>query len=276
MTVADFPDWQAPSAHAAQIATQGVPLLAGSVGVPGRTWALAGGASSTAAAMTFHKIGYEMLVKANIGSTATVPFAQLNLDWTDSGSGLLVATDTWVVPCAQSPAKFIVAGRGPTKADTCTPTVTNLDPAITNSVELDVLENGRVYQLDNWVWMNQSDAALTVPGFTLPSFTDDESCLGFLPGTTIAASGSSKFLFGMWDGPIMVSYELTSGTAASLQIRLRATPDSLYTGHNILGSFGTPPTNFLIQGPRSPIQAVIANSATTTINIAMAMFRQPH
>jgi|SRR5579864_1201372 len=273
---ADFPDWQAPSAHAAQIAIQGVPLLAGSTGVPGRTWALAGGASSTAAAMTFHKIGYEMLVKANIGSTATVPFAQLKLEWSDSGSGLLVATDTWIIPCCQSPSKFIVSGRGPTKADTCTPTVTNLDPAITNSVELDVLENGRVYQLDNWNWINELDSALTIPTLTLPSFTGDESCLGFLPGTTIAASGSSKFLFGMWDGPITVSWELTSGAAASLGLRLRAAPDSLYTGHNILGSWTAPPVNFQIQGPRAPIEVVIANSATTTINIALGMFRQPH
>lgn len=275
MTITDFPDWQAPSAHAAQIATQGVPLLAGSVGVPGRTWTLAGGASSTAAPMTFHKIAYEMLVKANIGNTATVPFAQLKLEWSDSGSGLLVATDTWVVPCCSSPAKFIVAGKGPTKADTCTPTVTNLDPAVTNSVELDVLENGRVFQLDTWAWINELDAALTVPGFTLPSMVGDESCLGFLPGTTIAASGSSKFLFGMWDGPVNIGWEIVSGSASSVNIRVRPTPDSLYTGHNIIGGFNTPNTNFQVQGARSPLQVVIANTATTSIQIALGIFRTP-
>lgn len=271
----DFPDWQAPSAHAAQIATQGVPLLAGSVGVPGRTWTLAGGASSTAAAMTFHKIGYEMLVKSNIGGAATVPFAQLKLEWTDSGSGLLVATDTWVVPCCTSPSKWIVAGRGPTKADTCVPTVTNLDPAVTNSVELDVLENGRVYQLDDWGWINELDSSLTVPGFTLPSMVGDESCLGFLPGTTIAGSGSSKFLFGMWDGLITVGVEMISGTLSNLQVRMRPAPDSLYTGHNIFGSFGTPTTNFVVQGARAPTQVVVANSATTSIQVALGLFRTP-
>ena len=275
MTIADFPDWQAPSAHAAQIAVQGVPLLAGSVGVPGRTWTLTGGQTLTAAAMTFHKVGYEMLVKASIGSTATLPFVRINLVWTDSGSGLEVATDTFIVPCATSPAKFIVAGRGPTKADTCTPTASNLDPAITASVELDVLENGRVYPRDDWGWINQLDSGLAVPTFTLPTLPDDESILGIVSATTIAASGSNAYLVAQREGLVSVSYELTTGAPSALQIRIRGVPDSEYGGGNWLGSFGTPPTNFQFAAPRAPMRVVLANQTTAAIVINFAMVRVP-
>ena len=273
MTVADFPDWQAPSAHAAQIATQGVPLLAGSVGVPGRTWSLAGGASSTALPVTFHKIGYEMLAKATIAAAATIPFVRLNLVWTDSGSGLEVATDTFIIPCASGGPKFIVAGRGPTKADTMTATVANLDPAQAITMELDILENGRVYPRDDWGWINQLDAGLTVPTFTLPQLPDDESVLGIVSATTIAASGSNSYLFAQREGIVACTYELTTGAPSALQIRIRGVPDSEYGGGNWLGSYGTPPTTFQFVAPRAPLRVVLANQTTAAIVINFAMVR---
>jgi hypothetical protein len=269
---ADFPDFQVPQAHADAIATTGAPLLTLATLVDSQTGkVITAGNVFPGPGKPISQIGYEIQVQVTANSASTVPYAVVALTWVDSGTGITVGSDTWTVPGSSNATPFMVLGKGPSKADKVSVTVTNLDPANSITISYVLIQNSRVYPKDDWRWYNNNNRLTAVPAATLPTLPPDESVLGLVDNVTILASSQDTFLFGMYNGPVTVSYELSSGSAASLMFRVRPQPDSAYSGHNILGAFSNPSPSFQVAGPRAPLRVVVANSATTTITLSFAL-----
>lgn len=275
MTVPDFPDWQAPSAHAAQIASQGVPLLTKSSMIANQTFAsIAHGASSGPPELTINQIGYEITVNPKFPAGTTNPFVEVGLQWIDSASGNGVANDVFYVPGCTDAHGFVVYGRGPTKGDRLTVSITNLDTAQSVSCSVTVLENSRVYPTDVWRFNNTLANSSTVTGFVLPTFPDDPSCLGAITGASVAASSNLQWLMGIGTGgPVTVSIEASGPVPGSARFHAYALPGSVYgTVAPLIGyTAGNLNQTYQFNPPRAPWLLQAANNATSgamTVNFA--------
>lgn len=277
MTIADFPDWQAPAAHAGQIAQQGVPLLTASKLLANDTiTALAHGASFGTPGLTVSQPGYEIIVNPKFAAGTTNPFVEVQLQWVDIGTGIQMASDSFFIPGSTQPSGLAVFGRGPTKGNQLFVTVTNLDTVNPVTLGLTVLQNSRVPQTDVWRFQNSSVNNMTVPGFTLPSLPDDESCLGTITGATIAASASSSWLMGIGaGGPVTFSIEASGETAANSRFFAYVLPSSIYGTNAPLIDFTAANLNqtYTFNPPRAPWLFKAQNQNTAgTLTVSFAAF----
>lgn len=277
--VTDYPDYSPHVAHAQQIAATGVPLLTLSTPLISTTSQnIAGNAVYTPPVKPVSQIGYEFWLQASTGAAATVPYLQVKMTWIDSTSGRAVATDSFVVPAASSPGGFVTIGRGPTKADQLSLTIQNLDPAVGATINLAILQNSRVYPRDTWQWQMGNVVGVTVPGFTLPTLPDDESVLGVLNSSTVAASSSSGFLFGMAPGALVQLAGATSGiTPSNVGLIVSALPAGVYTaGGQLLNTvLTTAQFSYQFIAPRAPLFVQWSNNATSgTLSVSGMMTAQ--
>lgn len=275
MTVADFPDWQAPQAHADQIAVTGVPLLTKSTLLANTVYTnLAAGASNGTVGLPVTQTGYEIILNPKFAAGTTNPFIEVQLQWVDSGTGLQVASDSFYLPGSEAPSGLAVFGRGPTKGNQLFVTVTNLSSNNPVTTALTVLQNSRVYASDVWRFQNSSVNNQTVAGFTLPTFPDDESCLGTVTGASVAASGSASWLMGIGSGgPVTVTLECSGPVATNARFHAYALPSSVYGTTAPLIAYQAANLNqaYTFNPPRAPwlLQAVnTATSGAMTVNFA--------
>lgn len=270
----DFPDWQAPQAHATAIAGTGVPLLTGSTQLANTSNAIAASGNVSLGPFVVSQIGYELVVSCDMANAATNPFVTVVLTWTDSVSGVQVATDSFSTVCGAASLSFLpTAARGPSKADRLAITIYNSDTARVANVNLVLLQNSRIYPRDDFFWVSQYPNTLLVPAFTLATQMPDENCLGVAADVTLAASASSTFLFGMYDGPILVGVCMTTGALSSLALSIAPEPTNIYIGHFPVYQ-GTPSQpSFYVGGSRAPLKVLIANLATTSIKVTVGMWR---
>lgn len=271
MSVADFPDFQVPQAHATAIATTGVPLLT----VPNtlisallQVVAAAGGTLVKTA--TFTQVGYALQVIVNFPAAATNPFCEVALTWSDPVSGQVYDEAHYFVAGAAGASGFTTLGNGPVRAGQLTVTVTNLDAAQAATVTLEVAQDSCIRTADRWYWRNATDNGLTVPGFTLAQLPDDEDVLGILHNLVVPASGSLVVLCGMAPGrSVQLSGTVGTISPSSLQFKVQAVPTSVYTTAGDL--LDTTPTtaawNYQFLMPRAPVIWTITNSSTVAGNV---------
>lgn len=275
MTIADFPDWRAPSAHAAEIASQGVPLLTRSQLIANQTFTNLGhGLSTGTPNLVVTQPGYEIIVNPKFPAGTTNPFVEINLQWTDSGSGAGVANDVFYVPGCIDAHGFVVTGRGPSKGDRLVVGVTNLDTAQSVTCTVEVLVNSRVYPTDVWRFNNTLANSSTVTGFTLPTFPDDPSCLGAVTGASVAATSNLQWLMGIGTGgPVTVTLECSGPVPGSARFHAYALPSSAYGTVAPLIAYTAANLNqqYTFNPPRAPWLLQAANNATSgalTVNFA--------
>lgn len=275
MTIADFPDWQAPSAHAAQIASQGVPLLTKSQLLANQTFAsIAHGASNGTGTLVVTQPGYEIIVNPKFPAGTTNPFVEVNLQWIDSATGNGVANDVWFVPGCTDAHGFVVYGRGPSKADRVSVGITNLDTAQSVTCTVELLVNSRVLPVDVWRFNNTLANSSTVTGFTLPSFPDDPSCLGTVTGASVPATSNLQWLMGIGSGgPVTVTIEASGPVPGSARFHAYALPSSAYgtIAPLIAYTAGNLNQSYTFNPPRAPWLLQAVNSATSgamTVNFA--------
>ncbi len=272
--MSDFADWQVPQAHADTIAATGVPLLAQPATVFANTAiSLAAGTSQTFGSFVVNQTAYEIWVAVNFPAGATVPFVELALLWGEPANAVTIAADTYILPGATSTPGFVVRGRGPAKGSNVIVSLINLDAGQTATVQVRLIQHSRPVMRDLWKWNNQADKALTVPTWTLPALTDDETVLGMGSATSIAAAGNAAFLCGMHDGPIQVGLEVNSGAASNLIVQVAAEPGGSYVSNNPLYSVTNGAPSFQIAGTRSPLRFQLHNNGTTVMTVTWSMLR---
>jgi hypothetical protein len=271
---ADFPDWQAPQAHATAISVTGAPLLNLSslvTSLVNKT--VLANADIFTGPQQITQPGYEIRIQLGCPNGTAVPFGRVDIFWTDKSSGVQIGVDSYHIPAAGAAGQWTIYGRGPTKASVMNVTLSNLDAANSMTGTIYLIQNSRVYDTDDWFYSNADNAGLGVPGFTMPSLPVDNSVLGFEDNGLIGASSAVEFLCGMHNGAVQFAYEVNTGAAANLTVRLRPAPNSEYAAHNILGAQAAPPFTFQFAGPRAPVIVRLVNAATTGMNISWSLLR---
>lgn len=269
MTIADFPDWQAPSAHAAQIASQGVPLLTKS------TKLLSLGGSTVNASGTYNsptlpitQPSFELVIACDGNSVLANPFAYVFVNWIDSATGNLVEQNSMVVPVVTASNNSVVVLHGPSKADQVQLSVGNLDSAGSFKLYLTLLANSRVYVEDSSHWINGQFSGVTIGSFTLPTYSNNNEVLGTVSNFTIPASGGQTWLAGMGNGK-RCTLSMATGTTAGGNFRVHVwpMPSSQFGASPELVPTAPADTAFNQDfiAPRTPLLVTLDNRQTTAI-----------
>lgn len=275
MTIADFPDWQAPAAHAAQIASQGVPLLTKSTSVLFRN-AQVIGANGTfnSGNLQVSQIGFECNIIAQVANTATVPFLRIRLTWVDSGSSAIVGETIWIQPMSSVAPGWQCTARGPSKADLCQVSITNLDAAQAATVQIVLLQNSRLYPADRIVNDSFQDSSANVPTWTLAPNSPLTEVLGVVSSSSIPASGQTTWLIPPGTGTkAVMTCNTGASTPANVRTNLYPVPSSQF-GANPPLIPGLPVANDFASEfvmPSCPLSFTIANLATTAISASWTL-----
>lgn len=276
MTVADYPDWGTPQAHADRISTTGVPLLTGAVNVINdQTHVIAAGGSVTLPTATVSQIGYEiaLAVLGNAGSTS--PGVTIDMLWTDAGTGITVGHETWSVISGSTSGGSKFYGTGPSKANHLAITITNQDLANSVTVTTVLNENSRIYQTDDWRQENFN----TPPGLTVGAHNQQGLILVNFTGS-IGIAGSAQRLLPLYAGEVVVYSRNVSATqAGAVFLRTIADPSVVASNlyENTIAASGKATVD-TVTLPRSQCIFDIDNNgaaaSTFEIMVLAACFRQ--
>ena len=271
MSVADYPDFATPQAHATAIAGTGVPLLTvPNTLISALLQAVAAAGGTLVKTATFTQVGYAIQVIVNFPAAATNPFCEVAFTWSDPVSGQVYDEAHYFVPGASGASGFTVLGNGPVRAGQLQVTVTNLDAAQIATVSLEVAQDSCIRTADRWYWRNATDNGLTVPTFTLAQLPDDEDVLAILHNLVVPASASLVVLCGMAPGrTVQLAGTVGTISPSSLQFKVQVVPASVYTtAGDLLDTTPTAATwGYQFLAPRAPLLFTITNSSTTAGNV---------
>lgn len=198
----DYPDWQAPQAHATAIFNTTVPL--GVKSIPVTTYnnngnPVAAGGTVSSGQVAFNQIGYEVTLTLICDPAETNPTARFQLLWFDSASGLQVGQDNWVLVGGQAPGSTYY-GSGPTKGDMVLIRVNNSGTQ-NMTFTLSMLQNSRVYARDDWRTITYG----TIPGFLVALRTLDAGVLG-AASVSVAGNQTVQRIIGLYAGNVKLQY----------------------------------------------------------------------
>lgn len=274
----DFPDWQAPQAHATQIAATGVPLLVKSTSVLDITGRVIGANGSYQSGnLAVSQPGFECVILAQIPNTATVPFVRVRLAWVDSSSAQIVAETIWIQPASTVAPGWQCMARGPSKADLVQVTVTNLDAAQAVTAGIVLLANSRVYPGDVLVNDTFQNSSAAVPAWTLAPNSPLTEVLGQVTNQNIGASSQFTWLLPPGNGAKgVLTMNTGAATVSNVRVNLYPVPPSQFSNSPPLVP-GLPAANdfaseFVV--PRCPMSLTVANLATTAISTSWTLVQE--
>lgn len=259
------------------ISTTGVPLLTAQnvLGSSGGGTSIAASGSLTvpsSGTLALNQIGFELVVQAKYTSTAgTNPFVMCAITFIDSVTGLTVDETLYVLTATTSGANWPQRIKGPTKANTCKITFTNLDTAQAITVAYSFMVNSRPYTQDALDWLVSSFLGLpgTIPGHTLPSLIlPDTNTLAVFLNSGLAASGQDGWLIPPQIGVQYLNIQETGVAGSNIAVSLQPIPASVYGATtpwliNDLMVAGNPnKLNYTYYGNRAPLQINIKNNGT--------------
>lgn len=281
MTVADYPDWQTPQAHATQISVTGVPLLrATNTLSKGSGNTLAGGASEQLLVSTsVNQPGYEVGISVSMpAGTGTLPFLALTLYFWDSATGLFADRRDVVVPCGNGPGNAIACYlRGPMHGDMFRVDATNLDPAVTATIQWFANQTSHVYERDE---ARQFAYAASAPnGFTNPTGVQSTNDVAHA-SPTVAASSTSTVLCGLFSGDVYLNvYNPSSTVTAVIDVRDPAGYASGAVASRMFNMSVAAQSSLsaAISLPFTPVTISVTNTATIgTVTPSVTLIGQDH
>lgn len=224
----DFPDWQAPQAHATAISTTGAPLLrlTTKIGSGSATSIPATGQVTLITAAPITQPGYEAALQLNLPvATGTIPFAALNVQWIDTSSGLAVSSKQYFLSAGNGPAnalQYYIAG--PCYGDQLTVTVTNLEAAAAMTLTWAFNQTSHIYEHDRIV--QPLYGGLAPNGFTNPAGNPNAAVIA-ITRPTIAANSQASRLCAVRSGKALLCSDNGGGTA-NIWVALED-PNTLYS-----------------------------------------------
>jgi hypothetical protein len=222
MTVADYPDFTTPQAHATAISITGVPLLAlaGTL-LTSQVFNVPASSSLSSSVLPITQLGYEISLACSIPNTATVPFVDVDLLWTDPTGMITVAQEKWSLPCA-STGTFTQVGTGPTKGAQLQLKLTNQDPAQIATVTAVILSNSRVYNRDRWMPVTLAN----IPTFTGLAGDPRREVLGLVDALSVGAGLTATRLVPPYHGDVLLYCDQLGNAAANSTASLSLAPSS--------------------------------------------------
>lgn len=158
--------------------------------------------------VNFNQIGYEIrIVSKWNGAPEPVDdfFTGVQLDWLDTTTGQIVATDRWFMGASKSTsAQLITAGSGPTKGNQVKISFINNDltgAAVTISCVL--LTNSRTYLKDDWRWMQPN--GVTFNAYASPIVVNGSNILS-INSFNQAANTLIRYPIGLWAGRVSLAW----------------------------------------------------------------------
>jgi hypothetical protein len=281
VTVTDFPDWQVPQAHATAIAGTGVPLLRLSTNKKTNTGTtIAGGGTNTlltAGAMV--QPGYEIGVRCSVpAGTGTLPFVAFTLTWTDSVTNIQTARRDVVVAAGNGSGNAITSYfNGPCRGNTLKVVATNLDPAVTVTVDWTINQTSHVYEHDQ---AGQLAYPATAPnGYTNPGGINGTGVIAWVH-PTLAAGASSAYLCALYGGDVFLNID-TFGISSTINVALTDAPGYAtgttageFFGDNVTAGTSLPLAMTL---PFSPVLLTVSNLGTAgSVAPKVAIVAQNH
>lgn len=257
----DFPDFTEVQAGANAISVTGVPLLVSStVQIPQSTIVVPAGQLFQMPVLPVYQPGYELQISASIGGAATVPFCQLEMQWTDPIFNLLVADEKWAIPCGNSPAVNTVILTGPTKGSLLGVQFKNLDPAVVITLTVVMLFNARLYTKDRAMQVVTNNP----PNYTYAGDHSAYGVIGTLSAINVNPGGTQTRLFPLYAGDVEFYMDQAGNAAANSQLQLQVAPTSIF---GTAAFFSASPTGGVGNGtseimrfPRAPVQLAYVNS----------------
>lgn len=269
MTV-DYPDYATPQAHANTISLTGVPLLHRALNLINDVAHVIGAASSvTLGPVTFGAIGYEISLRLLIPAAATTEFATIDLAWTDSVTGLLVAHETWTHGAGTVAPGSGVIGTGPSKGDTLKITITNHDPAQAMTVTTVVSQNSRIYARDDW----RTELFNVFPNFATPTHNQQGNTLATILTGALGIGAAQTRILPLYAGLVSIATWSTTSQRGDLQLHNmdQATPNNLMYHKDLPGGAAFTVTDSFPL-PRAQCSFTLTNTDAGAGNILTAWF----
>lgn len=275
----DYPDFQTPQANADAISFTGAPLLSlsGAI-ISDLIISLQPGQSVPIPNLLISQLGYEIQISTTIGSGSTTPFVVTDLSWIDPTSGLAVAEEQWILPCADSDNINTFNGTGPTKAGELTVTLTNLDAAAEATVTIVMLANSRVYIRDRWIQTVDNPSA----DYPIVGGRPFSNVIASYSNQSVPAGESISVLLPLYAGDVSWYIDQLGVTAADIVAKLQVAPTSRFGTASFWSgspSGGTGSGIYqLMRWPRAPVLLTVVNNGgvTSTINLKAIALDEAH
>jgi hypothetical protein len=281
VTVADYPDWQTPQAHATQIATTGVPLLrfTNNLGFSASATIVGGATVTLLPSIAINQPGYEVAVTVSMpAGTGTLPFIRLSLQWLDATSNIQVARRDVVMAAGNAAGNALTYYiRGPMHGNRFIIRAVNIDPAVTATIAWTANETSHVFEHDEAI---QNAYAGTAPnGYTNPAGVATANLIAYT-AASLAASAANIFLCALYAGDVILNIDSISAANAT-KVEL-FDPSGYITGAALSPIFGVTvaaagSASLQLTLPFSPLLLKVTNLGTAgAISPVVALEGQLH
>lgn len=278
MTVTDYPDWGTSQDQANKISITGAPLLnLKTILVNGQITTNNPGGSTVRGPFTFTQISYELGISAetNVAPVGTTNIT-IQLEWSDSASGLLVKRKSFALVCGPNGTPHKVEINGPARADTLNITIANnASSGVASKVTMTLLQSSRDYAQDSYRTVDFQQS-----GWTGASPRLDFNILGQF-GSSVGAAGSQVRLMAAYSGLAYVTAN-TTGNNATLQLTvaeaatatplLGVDPDCLFIQSTATGFINQA---FYIPNVQQALTVSNSDGVAHTINVQIVALNQP-
>jgi hypothetical protein len=197
----------------------GLKFLAG----PNATLAVPANSTSTFNVLCSHP-GYFIDIFATIASgAATVPFYKVMFTWQDS-DGIAIIDEQSYYLAASSTGPWRTCGKGPTRGQLLTVTITNYDPAFALTVNYTIGETTQHIARDDWRTVDYQTASVPkygIFGHIPTGLAKGDMAAGLLmteTNDTIPAGTSWAFLLPMYTGLVFWQFLANANIAVSVRI----------------------------------------------------------
>ena len=280
----DFPDWQAPQAHATAISTTGAPPLVFKNVID----ALIGQTINASSSLTrpasgkfsLNQPGYEILL--NVASlTSPAPIVSVELQWYDSTFGQLLDTETYYFYSGNVNGHFI-HGRGPSKGDSVVVLVTNHSGAGAVTFTYTLLQTSRVFTREFWKTIIKAGVAPAYLGLTAINHNIAGNVVG-LTSSSVGAGATLAFVMPLYTGTARLFGQGAAAAGQSTWIILPSTDPvggSVNSFQGVNGQSGFAPFGASslyvadIAMPRSQCQLQLINNLTVAQAIITSITAQ--
>lgn len=213
--------------------------------------------------------GYELQVQLGINAASTEPFLDMFMMWSDSVSGLVVATEEWVLAAGPNVNNNIYMIKGPTKGNELSLNLVNIDPSLTMTVTITIAVNSRGWARDRIYTL----AFNNPPGFTSAAGRGFTNVIATMDNLTITPGNNIQRILPIYAGDVWVWADQQGNAAGNSNLTLSVLPSSIFGSGNIYGvsPSGGPPSGVGIvkRFPRGHILMTYANtgSVNSTVNV---------